>query len=336
MLLRLSKRIKFAFVRPPESPRVAISVLAKGHSNLSGYTNLVLRNASVHRALAAQQPDLSIKLATKYLIFHEGNVTILQRVAISICSLPSRISFVNIGTYFDSVKLSSLKHSPYCHETALSRLFSDGYRCMCSFWFDGFLSFHTGYDYVVRIDDDCLVASLPLISIINDFRDSGCRYVTGMRSPPDDPEVTNGLSDLSASFYAENPGLEPPVHDRDPYTNLFVIDPLFFRSDPLFLRFANAVHRSGCIWINRWGDMPLWGAFLSMSISASPLKVRHDICYVHGSHSQTVNLSNIDSVASLSTVPRRWTILLFIDHGLQRLRQSRLFTSLQSAVSVLR
>jgi hypothetical protein len=292
------KRIKILFSRPYRPTRVAISVLVKGHPSLSSYTNLVLRNASVRRAIASEQPDSLSRIKIKYLVFHEGNLTCFQRIAIAFCSLPTHISFVNISSYFDSVKRSRLKYSPWCHETALSSLFSDGYRCMCSFWFDGFLAYHSYQDYVVRIDDDCLVASIPLQSIISDMRLTGCRYVTGVLSPPDDPEVTIGLSDFSAWFHASNPGLEFPAHDRDPYTNLSIIDCRFFSSCSLFSSFSNAVHRAGCIWINRWGDMPLWGAFLSMSSFSSSVKVRDDIQYVHGSHSQPVNLLNIDSVAS--------------------------------------
>jgi hypothetical protein len=92
------------------------------------------------------------------------------------------------------------------------------------------------------------------------MRLTGCRYVTRVLLPPDDREVKIVLSDFSAWFDASNAELEFPTHDHDPYTNLFIIDCSFFNSCSLFFSFADAIHRAGCIWINRWGDMPLWSA----------------------------------------------------------------------------
>ena len=42
-----------------------------------------------------------------------------------------------------------------------------------------------------------------------------------------------------------------------PYTNLMWIDLAWARSDAV-RAVLRAVNDTGCIWTNRWGDLPLW------------------------------------------------------------------------------
>jgi hypothetical protein len=56
-------------------------------------------------------------------------------------------------------------------------------------------------------------------------------------------------------------------------------------SAPRFAAFRAAVDASGCVWRNRWGDLPLWGAMLMLHGDAAATQADAlGVWYVHGSH----------------------------------------------------
>lgn len=147
-------------------PKVAVVVLTRGYDSLESYTEFVARNRSIVSALDRDQRSSNILYSVDYLVFHQGNISFSQRVALAFSSLPTFLMFKDIRHFFDLSSCSIPSYPPICHETSLSRIFDWGYKRMCSFWFVSFLRFTQGYDYIVRVDEDCCVSNLPLSSII--------------------------------------------------------------------------------------------------------------------------------------------------------------------------
>lgn len=297
------------------SYKVATAVLARGHVRLRDYLPLIRRNNSIFKTLAHQDSLRAPTYSVDHHIFHEGNINFWQRFAISACALPHRLIFRDITRFFLASPLS-LPSSPWCHETALSSQFSQGYKTMCRFWFDGFLSYLGDYDYIVRVDDDCYLSSFPLASIIKEMKSGAARYVTAKLEPKDDPDVTLGLYEFASAFRESRPNLHEPSLDRNPYTNFFALSVGYFANCDEFKCFADAVHSSCCISINRWGDMPLWGVFLSMLEQSGLLSHRSDIAYYHGSHFLSVNTS--DGAMPVFRNSLRWRCFLCVDSIISR------------------
>lgn len=317
------------------SSKVAIAVLARGHTRLSDYSPLILRNHSIFRTLAQQTSSCGSSYSVDYVIFHEGNISFWHRLAISACAIPHRLIFRNINKYFLAAPPSLSSPSPWCRETSLSSRFTAGYKTMCRFWLDGFLSYLSGYDYIVRVDDDCCLTSFPLSSIINDIESGTAEYVTAKLEPRDDPDVTVGLPEFATWFRGGNPNLLHPSLDSNPYTNFFVLNTKYFSNSTEFARFAAAVHSSCCIHINRWGDMPLWGVFLSMLKRPGVLSVRSDISYYHGSHGLSVNITE-NAIPPAPRNPMRWRLFLYVDSVFHRIGLRRRIKRLLSSSLIRR
>ncbi|MCP9915839.1 hypothetical protein [Cyanobium sp. ATX 6F1] len=171
---------------------------------------------------------------------------------------------------------------------------------MCSFWFYDFLAETKGCRYVARIDDDCLIESCPWDEILEELDSEKSAFICSSLGPRDDSDVTIGLSEFVDDFCSDNDGLRKPSYNMNPYTNVMIINRTHFAQDSLFHEFASRVIDSGCIHINRWGDLPLWGAYLSIQPSPILLNVRRDIRYFHGSHDYPVNLEKSHSLIPLS------------------------------------
>ena len=171
--------------------------------------------------------------------------------------------------------------------------FNFGYKCMCRFWFYAFLKYTNKYKYVIRIDEDCIVKEfsytifnkmmseniyLSAPSIVNDFNDG--IYADGMK------ECVNEFMIINSDIVSKqlNFGDSVPV---SPYTNFVIIDVDYFMKSILFKRWYEFIENDGGIFVNRWGDMPLWGLFLSFS----DVKYYEEksILYYHKSHNLTIN-----------------------------------------------
>jgi len=160
---------------------------------------------------------------------------------------------------------------------------------MCKFWFNGFLSVTKNYKYVIRIDEDCVIFKFPLDDLMEKFRESNVKYMTpSVYASEDSIGVTNGLKEFSIS-YASSIGKDNNLRfNHNPYTNIFIMDADYFRSNQVFNNFSRFIDESKCIFINRWGDLPLWGIILSL-MDCSIIYIASQVKYYHSSHQLKVN-----------------------------------------------
>jgi hypothetical protein len=70
---------------------------------------------------------------------------------------------------------------------------------------------------------------------------------------------------------------------RSPYTNVLLYNITYLSQSDALARVYQKVSATGCVWVNRWGDSPLWGATrLLLAWPAPPLVGLGG--YEHGSH----------------------------------------------------
>jgi hypothetical protein len=232
----------------------------------------------------------SNKFKTDHFVFHEGNINTLSRLAICIASWPLRLRFVNLRVFFERFNRETNPESiEKCPETELSSQFSVEYRAMCAFWISEFLSYLGDYDVVFRVDEDCVLESLSYETVLLPMFDRTVDYCAGMAFGLDAPDVTRGLEEFVTGWHEDHPGTLPPVRNRNPYTNLFLLRPNAVKSNPEALDFLRHVRLSGCVLNNRWGDHVIWGALLSMYGDRIKSNFTAEVSYFHGSHGTRVS-----------------------------------------------
>jgi hypothetical protein len=86
-----------------------------------------------------------------------------------------------------------------------------------------------------------------------------------------------------------NLGLTPfPKEWLSPYSNVMAIDVQWARQDRALRTAFRTVNETRCVWLNRWGDMPLWGATITLvNATASQL---FNLDYFHASHNSYVRI----------------------------------------------
>ena len=202
-----------------------------------------------------------------------------------------------------------------CPATPLSSAFRSGYKSMCWFWYSAFLQYVDAYELILRIDDDCFlmgappwpgrgldsrsgsegfgdnwVSRSPLVSVQDEVMDS--MHVTrGMRAffghlaerldappallPRSDEESIRAISGSAAAHF--------PEEWDSPYTNVLLYNVALLRSDPRLAWVQRQVGISGCVFRNRWGDLPLWGATREL-LGWPTRSLGSRFPYYHGSH----------------------------------------------------
>lgn len=265
--------------------KTVICVLTKGYSDTSEYNQLVNRNNALASTLGHDAKLFD------YFFFHEGNIPDAHQAFIQASTPALQMTFINVADDFVRELVPSSNSNEFCHSTWLSDSFPFGYKCMCRFWLHRFLQYTTDYKYVIRVDEDCVVQGLPLAQITNDMHDNNQYYMTPVFVGADEPDVVVGLNEFVENFIASNAScdIQTPVYDRNPYTNVAIFDADYFRNSNLIMAFCDAVDKSGSIFINRWGDLPLWGVILSCFVPDVHYGVDTRIKYLHGSHALHIN-----------------------------------------------
>lgn len=269
-------------------PLVATAALTRGYALEAShnYRFIIRRNRSLLRAFRVN----SRRVKSDHFLFHEGNVSVLARMAIRVASWPLRLKFVNLGVFFEKFKLeTNPENIKKCPETELSLRFSLGYRAMCAFWTNEFLTYLDEYDIIFRIDEDCVLNSLNYETVLSPMIEGAVDYCAGMTFGHDDPGVTRGFEDFVFEWHQEHPGTKSPVLNLNPYTNLFLLRTKAVSSNPDALAFLRHVRSSGCVLNNRWGDAVVWGALLSMYGDTIKTNLTAEVSYFHGSHGTQVS-----------------------------------------------
>jgi hypothetical protein len=156
---------------------------------------------------------------------------------------------------------------------------------MCSFWFVDFWQFVTKYEKILRIDEDCKI----LFDPAKVFESLVTYPIVCASYQEDSAYVTKGLSDHTRKFLDRN-GL--PYQSRTlggPYTNLCGFSLKDIQKTRKIGEYIQSVQLSNKIYIQRWGDLPLWGEVIHYLMGPSSLKIDTSLVYYHGSHSVWVN-----------------------------------------------
>lgn len=227
------------------------------------------------------------------VIFHEGDISEQEQDLIRKRSEDPRIIFDDVSHIFSRRKNEALviNQSLYeknsCPPTKNSARFGVGYKAMCAFWYiDVFqLPSVSSYDYLLRIDADCIVS----VCGQNPMKKTPTKFATVVSSG-DSRDVTLGMVPYFHALLATKESQRfswnwTAKHlPTSPYTNVMMVNLKWARSENVkaLQRFVDSTQ---CIYSNRWGDLPLWGCTLHL-LGVTSTKL--DIQYYHGSHRRMV------------------------------------------------
>jgi hypothetical protein len=251
----------------------AIVVLTRGYANVRDYRNLIKRNNSI---TFLSEPDIDI------LIFHEGNIPESHQKYISSFSLHLKLIFICISEHaFSSDKKQIKFYEP-------TKTFGLNYRHMCSFWFADFWNYVQEYDYILRIDEDCIINFNVLQIFYNlEYKNKSAIYGDWIL---DNQYVTLGLNKFTQNFINREISKEKILSHKasGPYTNVFGLNLKILRQNKLVMQYIESIKESNNIYIYRWGDLPLWGEALFYFCNPESYCKLNTIKYFHGSHNSYV------------------------------------------------
>lgn len=276
--------------------RNAIVVLTRGYSDLHQYCRLIERNQSIEmRFFSRLSPGQ--RAATDVIIFHEGNIAIEHQAFLQAQTprLPltfQAVPFFSLSVASKATLAGNLDLSLLCPSTPLSEAFSIGYKNMCFFWSVRFYEYLKEYGNVIRIDEDCVIHRIPLD--IFDRYNERIVYGSPTYQKGDSPEVVVGMHEFFRIQIAKNTvqvSLPERTSDlRCPYTNVFIMYMPHFVNSPVIQNVVNDLRECGCVFRNRWGDLPIHGYILNCFVPLEMWIEEKEIAYYHGSHKTEVNM----------------------------------------------
>ncbi len=245
-----------------------IFCLTRGYSgfNKMRYLKLILRNLLIRRAIKGS--------SEKYdsVIFHEGNIGLLDQVILRILSLNVRLRFIQVDNYFEGL---SPVRTPKLGGASL------GYVMMCRFQYGKVWTYLANYEILIRIDDDCFVSKIPSLLIDQLFACSGIS------------EETHLETNQTMPIYLKDQNLGDFYDQKFPYTNLYATRGSFWKRTDVQSFLQGVLNKQDSI-ENRWGDLPVIGvalkAFGAWDYNLNTLK---DFHYDHFSHRASVETGTI-------------------------------------------
>lgn len=259
---------------------IAFVCLTRGYTDRSYYNTIISRNNSIKYYIERFQSE--------NIIFHEGNISKEDQEFIINQSCKTKfVNLLEVETKAFRDISNRHKSSPYIYETSLSQHFSLGYRHMCHFWLIDFLDLVKDFDYIIRVDEDCIVQSFPLYVFNSHFA-----FITPCFNGLDDDLVIVGLQKTLDTFHEIHQTKEKYALnkcEKNPYTNFFIMNVNYFKKNNIFKKYIDYIDISNGIYINRWGDLPLMGYFLLNFVDEKDYVLNNDIVYFHGSHFKQVN-----------------------------------------------
>jgi len=251
----------------------AVVILTRGYKELSKYKDLIKRNVSISKNLINKNIDI--------IIFHEGNITDNQQIYISkftpeLNIIFKNVEFLNKNVVFDKDTVR----------------FNIGYRHMCSFWFVDFWNYVENYEYILRIDEDCII-NFNIDSIFQKMENKVAVYGKWVK---DADYVTKKLNKFTLNFLQKSAF---PRRPSGPYTNVIGFNLTLLRENELLKKYIDKVKESDNIYIYRWGDLSLWGEVLSYFYNSSQHSNTNEIKYYHGSHNTSINEQSVFKLANI-------------------------------------
>jgi hypothetical protein len=256
----------------------AIVVLTKGYELNEDYGMLISRNEAIYEKyynLLDNPHDYDV------IIFHEGNISIDQQRYIQLKTPKLPLIFTEVSFY------NKTPNNPKCPNTDLSNAFSNGYKNMCYFWSISFLKYLDNYEYIIRIDEDCIINKFNP-STIDNYKNLNIMFSSAEFQKNDALDVTVGMNELFQN-YIQTTNMTQKNDLSMPYTNFMIVNVPFFNNNLDVTNILTEIDKSDCIFSNRWGDLPIWGYILSYFIDKTYYLEDRSISYIHGSHSATIN-----------------------------------------------
>lgn len=275
----------------------AIVVLTKGYKKLKFYHKLITRNISIYNHIFIQHKINFNEY--DIIIFHEGNITNEQQIYIQSFTPHMKLIFKDIKktkpyTAFDNSK--NKINNELCPPSKLSNKFPLGYKHMCHFWSIDYLNYLKSYKYIIRIDEDCYLLQFNH-KILKKMNENNINFYSCSWSKnwkrSDTKEVVIGLQKTIQEFIKQN-NLETKIDFLDikcPYTNFMIIDIEYFRNNKLYNKYLEHIDNTSGIYSNRWGDLPIWGIFLSLFLKKNKyynILFLKGIKYIHSSHGNSI------------------------------------------------
>lgn len=253
----------------------AIVALTRGYDDISKYDELIARNKAIYE-------KINSRVATQYplLIWHEGNL------------LPEHQSYVLEKELNDNVQFIDVSRNFCPPDDMTAPEFQDcygiGYRLMCKFHTFDVWNFSRQFEYILRVDEDCILESIiedPFIWAKNNSIDYGFSILTRETHFPTNANLPRFV-DAFQDFISTPTRRE--VYDQCfPYTNLGVASTEFFlRADVNFFLWAAASEPDFLRF--RWGDLPMIGLALKLFSSPDRILAIPSLRYRHGSHGCTI------------------------------------------------
>lgn len=252
----------------------AIVCLTKGYSNLSDYTRLIKRNRSIYEVINRKR-----ERQYPLIIWHEGNIPKEHQLYILDQECNEDVRFVNISRVFRLPR--TIK------EQDLAERWSVGYRLMCRFNFYYIWQYTRAFEYVMRLDEDCILLSSkddPFEALFKSLGDFAAPLFAAEMHRLTNQTLSTFVQDFAG---AHSVNIANPYNQIFPYTNCYVTRTAFWRQ-PEVQQFLKMVKQNPDSIRFRWGDLPVLGVALNMFASPDKVCRLSAMSYWHGSHNKTV------------------------------------------------
>ena len=250
--------------------KVAIATLLKGIGTSFAQwkeTLVIIRNKSIIK---------NFKGKCDLIFFHEGNLHEEYMAKIK-SSVNFNIKFIEVPNFrLSESELSILK--PDILDMGNVRT---GYSSMCKFWAYLFIDYLSEYDYVIRLDDDCIVLNNMDKLIENLEKSYLCFPALGQE------DLRHDLEDFM-KMYFDKPVIEETRIDL-PYTNFCGFNLNKIRRDKRILNFFREIENNQFIHKYAWTDTLLWGIIMKYLLKKEDWEEMKEIKYIHLSHLMYVN-----------------------------------------------
>jgi hypothetical protein len=276
----------------PNNAKLATFALTRGYKGFSKarYVFIVRRN----RALRQLFHDSEIV----HLLFHEGNISHIDQFLIRILS-GLKLRFVDVSNVF-TVNQNQIIPSGTQRDI--------GYRLMCRFQYRDVWQFLESFEYVYRVDEDCLVDSLPRPS-------EKLLFATGALSNETHETTNQTLYALLKQMH-----LEKFYDHLFPYTNCYLTQVSFWTRKDVqsFLELVGGNQRA---LVDRWGDLPILGVTLKAYGGWNAKEsVNPNFSYRHLSHNARVRSGRVveEKIPLLVRVMRKVALVARLVSGKNR------------------
>jgi hypothetical protein len=257
----------------------AIVLLTRGYDNLNQYNTLIERNKAINDVFYSKLKDPD---NYDVIIFNEGNISQNDQNYIQSKTPDMFLKFITVEFYDTNII------NDYCPPDKDD--FSSGYKNMCYFWSIDFFEYLKDYEYVIRIDEDCILKNLNT-DVINNYKQKDIKFSSAFFQGDDDSRYIVGLYELFDTYLKDNNLNKYSTEIKCPYTNFMIVNIPYFRNNKNVQEILNRIKESNCIFSNRWGDLPILGYILTFLIDPIYYYEDKSIKYTHGSHNTDINLN---------------------------------------------